>query len=176
MLRFLAINNEGDLTTDYQSKWLGVFTENCSGANMYFTIGSHPVSQARPSLPSLIDWDLKVVFPPVGVWFSHRVVLEIEECYFWFCEKVKLKIDLSWTFLWFSSRSISCAASTWSLLVKIQIFLVAKRWKCRDHDIYFNIIRISYIDVEFGKILCALGKYCVKMLFKNPETVIHSAL
>ena len=87
------------------------------------------------------------------------------------CEKVKSKIDLNWTFLWFSSRSISCAASTWSLLVKIQIFLVAKRWKCRDHDIYFNIIRISYIDVEFGKILCALGKYCVKMLFRNgPST------
>ena len=55
MLRFLAIDNEGDLTTDYQSKLLGVFTENCSGANMYFAIGLHPVSQARPSLPSLID-------------------------------------------------------------------------------------------------------------------------
>ena len=40
-----------------------------------------------------------------------------------------------------------------------------------DHDIYLNIIRISYIDVEFGKILCVLGKYYVKVLFKNgPST------
>ena len=118
-IRDVSLEDRSDV--DVFSKLLGVFTEHCSGANMYFTIGLHPVSQARPSLPSLIDWDLKVVFAPVGVWFSHRVVLEIGECYFWFCEKVKSKIDLSWTFLWFSSRSISCAASTWSLLVKIQI-------------------------------------------------------
>ena len=52
-IRDVSLEDRSDV--DVFSKLLGVFTEHCSGANLYFTIDSHPVSQARPSLPSLID-------------------------------------------------------------------------------------------------------------------------
>ena len=52
-IRDVSLEDRSDV--DVFSKLLGVFTEHCSGANMYFTIGLHPVSQVRPSLPSLID-------------------------------------------------------------------------------------------------------------------------
>ena len=52
-IRDVSLEDRSDV--DVFSKLLGVFSEHCSGANMYFTIGLHPVSQARPALPSLID-------------------------------------------------------------------------------------------------------------------------